>query len=424
MNSIKQSCIAIPLCGILLAGRSVAAGDPPQAASPSLQQGGQDPSQKDNDTLSQRDGKSHPSQIEDYFTLLIGDPAPDFKPMKWIKGKPITQFEKQHVYVLDFWATWCEPCMRSMPKLSAIAHRFKDQITVIGVNMGEDEGAEISGTIAAVEKTVKKMGDKMNYAVAMDSPKERTVAKTWYRPAGFGSIPALIVIDGQGRLAWTGNSTDELGKIIPQVLNNTIDSAQALANQQKMAQRIALMRKRQNEGFYGAVNKALERKDYAAALYSADSTIAMQTGHDDQQKMAAFKVLVLLHIDTSLGIAYARHQLEDEDFLNRGGNLSPPYKYLHSLRIAQDVAAEDGLTEQAYEFALELGRWITDQYPGEAPGWQALASAYHRLGQNEKAIVAQQTAIAIAEHKKKAIPENWEKDLDRYRSLSAQAVSQ
>lgn len=38
--------------------------------------------------------------------LKIGSPAPPLKIAKWIKGTPITGFQKGKVYVLEFWASW------------------------------------------------------------------------------------------------------------------------------------------------------------------------------------------------------------------------------------------------------------------------------------------------------------------------------
>ncbi len=66
-------------------------------------------------------------------TLSAGDAAPALSVTKWLKGAPVTSFEKGHVYVVEFWATWCGPCVASMPHLSAIQKEFKDKVTIIGV---------------------------------------------------------------------------------------------------------------------------------------------------------------------------------------------------------------------------------------------------------------------------------------------------
>ncbi len=45
-------------------------------------------------------------QFNNSPTLHIGDPAPPIKVQTWLRGEPITQFEKGKVYVVEFWASW------------------------------------------------------------------------------------------------------------------------------------------------------------------------------------------------------------------------------------------------------------------------------------------------------------------------------
>jgi thiol-disulfide isomerase/thioredoxin len=60
---------------------------------------------------------------------------PPLKVAKWIKGKPVQRFEPGKVYVVEFWATWCGPCRRSIPHLTELAKKFKGKVTFIGVSI-------------------------------------------------------------------------------------------------------------------------------------------------------------------------------------------------------------------------------------------------------------------------------------------------
>lgn len=74
------------------------------------------------------------------FTLLFSqlsalEKAVDFK-LENMKGKQVklSEFLEKGLVVLDFWATWCEPCKKALPKLSKIQDIYKDKITVITVS--------------------------------------------------------------------------------------------------------------------------------------------------------------------------------------------------------------------------------------------------------------------------------------------------
>ncbi len=70
----------------------------------------------------------------------IGSPAPDFtvaSPERTVSLHDL----RGKVVVLNFWATWCPPCVEEMPSLVALQGKMKDRITVLAVSVDVDDAA-------------------------------------------------------------------------------------------------------------------------------------------------------------------------------------------------------------------------------------------------------------------------------------------
>jgi thiol-disulfide isomerase/thioredoxin len=113
------------------------------------------------------------------------DPAPDFK-LTALDGKPLTLAALQgKVIFLNFWATWCGPCRAEVPDLIALQDRYKGRLQIIGLNVDDDDPAEI-------QKYVDETG--INYPVAMTSNDIRI------QYGGIPALPTSFVLDTEGRV--------------------------------------------------------------------------------------------------------------------------------------------------------------------------------------------------------------------------------
>ncbi len=135
------------------------------------------------------------AQVE-FGSSKLGDIAPELD-VKVLKGEPvkIEDGRGKHVYVVEFWATWCGPCKYSIPRLTKLQEEYRDDgLIVIGIS---DESE------AEVRPYMEHMGDEMGYTVAVD-PRKGT--KPRYM-GGFGetTIPLAFVVDVNGRVIWYGN---------------------------------------------------------------------------------------------------------------------------------------------------------------------------------------------------------------------------
>jgi thiol-disulfide isomerase/thioredoxin len=135
--------------------------------------------------------------------LKVGDPTPSLASAKWVRGEPVQKFEGDKVYIVEFWATWCGPCIQAIPHLNDLYDKYKDRgLVVIGHNLNEDE--------AIIKPFLSKMGGKMSYSVTCDDGSNR-MSKQWLEAAGQSGIPCGFVIDKSGKIAYIGHpmSLDE-----------------------------------------------------------------------------------------------------------------------------------------------------------------------------------------------------------------------
>jgi peroxiredoxin len=114
---------------------------------------------------------------------LTGAMAPDFELEPAGGGAPVGPAKFQgKVVLVDFWATWCEPCRESFPAYQRLVDKFGGRVAVLGVSVDETE-ADIPAFKAETGVSFPLVWDR-----------EQSVAAT-YKPA---KMPTCYVVDQKG----------------------------------------------------------------------------------------------------------------------------------------------------------------------------------------------------------------------------------
>ena len=147
----------------------------------------------------------------------IGDPAPPLRVERWVKGAPVRITPGTNIYVVEFWATWCPPCRKSIPHLTELQKEYGPKgVTVIGIS---------SEKVEEVVPFVNSQGANMNYRVAVDS--SGTSMKAWMDAYGQTGIPHAFIVDRLGKVAWHGFPSDELDSTLEKMTEGKFDIKQA-----------------------------------------------------------------------------------------------------------------------------------------------------------------------------------------------------
>lgn len=307
------------------------------------------------------------------YALKLGDQAPPVKAETWLNGEAVNPAEPdgKTIYVVDFWATWCPPCRKSIPHLNQLQAKLKDQSVVfIGVTDEDEE---------QVRPFVEKM--KMEYLVALD-PQRETYGPYMQEVRG---IPHAFIVDTQGVVVWAGHPLDGLEEALEQILAGTYDFEKT-RNLQQM-----------EEELQGLVMEG----EYAKALVKADELIAAAGPKMDYFQM---KLGLLAQSGESerFGGVYLEMYKAFQDSADELNTLAwiactSPFEYCNL-----------DLSWKAAQRAVELSERKNAAY------LDTLARVYYALGLLDEAVTIQSEAVAQGGETENG--RGYQKTLDYYRS--------
>lgn len=215
---------------------------------------------------------------------------------EFLQGNAPKEWEKDKVYILECWATWCGPCVAAIPHMNELHKKYHGKgLRVFGMNVWEEEKA-------AVTAFLKEKGDGMAYPVAFVN--QTAFAKDWLEAAGVEGIPHAFVVKN-GKLLFHTHPADLKDETIEALLEGGEKEAKVLADMAEAAKAEEARRKAAEEDmarlgdFPDQFSTILENQDFAGGRTLVEKTLKEndKLTKEDKQMLLLTDSMLLMELN-------------------------------------------------------------------------------------------------------------------------------
>lgn len=158
--------------------------------------------------------------------LSIGAEAPQLDIAHWLQDgegffQPVSEFKDNQVYVIEFWATWCGPCIANMPHIAELQQQYRGQgVQIIGVSDEDKETVEefLKQEHPELEKTMAEITS----AYSLTSDPDGSTYADYMTAANQDGIPTAFIVGKQGKIEWIGHPAS-MDPVLEKVVNDAWD---------------------------------------------------------------------------------------------------------------------------------------------------------------------------------------------------------
>lgn len=215
---------------------------------------------------------ARPSSAE--VTLNIGDKAPALDIDHYVHepkdglGK-VTEFDKDKVYVVEFWATWCGPCIQSMPHLVELQNQYRGEGVQI-VSISDEDVETVDGMMEKKYPGKEETFSELTSAYTITTDPDGSVSTDYMLAAGQNGIPCAFLVGKTGLIEWIGHPM-EMDEPLAEVVAGSWDREAYKEQMKREQQLVAAMQK---------VNQLARSGKYEDAIKVVDKTLEEMKGDD------------------------------------------------------------------------------------------------------------------------------------------------
>jgi len=309
--------------------------------------------------------------LEDVEPIVVGDQAPTIDDVRWVRGEEIGEWSDGHAYVIDFWATWCPPCIDGLRHMEALHDRLaKEDVHFIAVAVWPMSNSK------SPEEVLARFPE-LSYSLAID--RDDATADALLTASRSSGLPTTMIVDRRGRVAWVGPPDDGFDRSLEAIVSGSYDI--------DTARRADIVRHRA-EVFIGQAAKAERSGDFRSAIELIDQAVAVDPDRFSVYRGWQYEIALLRLEDPQTAKKVAEGLLDSPQ-----GNDPYPLSILATRIVSNyDQTPDD---HRDLDLALHCARTAVSANPDlEYEDLALLAEVYALRGDYEAALTVQQMAMS------------------------------
>jgi thiol-disulfide isomerase/thioredoxin len=318
----------------------------------------------------------------------IGSKAPALDIEHWVTEQPacnrVTDLKPGTVYVVEFWATWCGPCIASMPHLAEIQQKYRDKgVQIISIS---DEDLQTVEGFLEQEGPEKKTFKEITSAYCLTTDPDGSVKEDYFTAAGQSGIPSAFIVGKTGLVEWIGHpmSMDDPdnGDVLTKVVEGTWDREEF---------KMQLEEQTRLEGIMQQVAKLAQQGKFKEAVQMIEEQLKDAKSPFVKEHLE----LNLYNLKLSGGMLDEKVTNYFKDRLTKSDDLMEIGQASYLVVLALENGADVGELSTDSINALKK---VIDKAPDELKPsiYNQIAQLYKSTKQNTLAIEAQQKAVELS----------------------------